>query len=1000
MKLMVIDGNSLINRAFYGIRMLTTKDGQPTNAVYGFVNILLKLLDEEKPDALCVTFDRKAPTFRHLAYEGYKAQRKGMPDELAAQLPVLKDVLAAMNIPRYELDGWEADDLIGTIAARDTAAGWETVIVTGDKDSLQLVTDSTRVKLVSTRMGQTTTKEMTPETFREAYGFDPVHIVDLKALMGDTSDNIPGVKGIGEKTAMDLIQRYQSVEAIYADVEGVEAKPAVKKKLAEGEEQARMSYDLATIRCDAPIDFSPEDARRREPDGPALYELFLALEFNKLIDKMGLSGGPAAGRADKPAAGAVRQERVTDRVRMEELVEQWRREPWVAVLALPSLDVVAVAWDGGARAALCAADRLEGYNELLRALFSGEIQKVSHNVKDLMHLLLDEGLSTDGFCFDTALAAYLLSPTDGSYELEKLGITYFNQEFPKAKEYLAPDAFGPLADPAGPAEAMCAHAALAAALYRALAPKLEELDMHELYYGLELPLCPVLAEMERAGMLVDRRALADFGILLDGRIQADEALIYELAGEEFNINSTQQFGRILFDKLGLPPVKKTKTGYSTNADVLEKLRDKHPIVEAVLDYRQLAKLKSTYVDGLTKVIAADGRIHTSFQNTVTATGRLSSTEPNLQNIPVRTELGAELRKMFVAPAGRVLVDADYSQIELRLLAHIAGDEHMIAAFRAGEDIHTVTASQVFGVPPEQVTHEMRRRAKAVNFGIVYGISDFSLSQDIGVTRAEAKAYMEKYFEKYSGVHAYMTQVVERAKADGYVSTLMGRRRWLPELKSSNFNLRSFGERVALNMPIQGTAADLIKKAMLHVDGRLRREGLEARLVLQVHDELIVECPEGEAEQVSACWPRRWSMWPSWPFPSLPRPTRARAGRRPRADRLSRRILAGVLTVGAAISRPRAHKVRPYMGSACMDRKERSLWSCALFPPGTGRTGTPKSCVPPFPPASASRWRPSAPWRRRAAMSCWASTMGRPCWATPPCGALRSGRTMCFWTIWG
>ena len=849
MKLMVIDGNSLINRAFYGIRMLTTKDGQPTNAVYGFVNILLKLLDEEKPDALCVTFDRKAPTFRHLAYEGYKAQRKGMPDELAAQLPVLKDVLAAMNIPRYELDGWEADDLIGTIAARDTAAGWETVIVTGDKDSLQLVTDSTRVKLVSTRMGQTTTKEMTPETFQETYGFAPIHIVDLKALMGDTSDNIPGVKGIGEKTAMDLIQRYQSVEAIYADVEGVEAKPAVKKKLTEGEEQARMSYDLATIRCDAPIDFSPEDARRREPDGPALYELFLALEFNKLIDKMGLSGGPAAGRADKPAAGAVRQERVTDRVRMEELVEQWRREPWVAVLALPSLDVVAVAWDGGARAALCAADRLEGYNELLRALFSGEIQKVSHNVKDLMHLLLDEGLSTDGFCFDTALAAYLLSPTDGSYELEKLGITYFNQEFPKAKEYLAPDAFGPLADPAGPAEAMCAHAALAAALYRALAPKLEELDMHELYYGLELPLCPVLAEMERAGMLVDRRALADFGILLDGRIQADEALIYELAGEEFNINSTQQFGRILFDKLGLPPVKKTKTGYSTNADVLEKLRDKHPIVEAVLDYRQLAKLKSTYVDGLTKVIAADGRIHTSFQNTVTATGRLSSTEPNLQNIPVRTELGAELRKMFVAPAGRVLVDADYSQIELRLLAHIAGDEHMIAAFRTREDIHTVTASQVFGVPPEQVTHEMRRRAKAVNFGIVYGISDFSLSQDIGVTRAEAKAYMEKYFEKYSGVHAYMTQVVERAKADGYVSTLMGRRRWLPELKSSNFNLRSFGERVALNMPIQGTAADLIKKAMLRVDGRLRREGLEARLVLQVHDELIVECPEGEAEQV-------------------------------------------------------------------------------------------------------------------------------------------------------
>ena len=851
MKLMVIDGNSLINRAFYGIRMLTTKDGQPTNAVYGFVNILLKLLDEEKPDALCVTFDRKAPTFRHLAYEGYKAQRKGMPDELAAQLPVLKDVLAAMNIPRYELDGWEADDLIGTIAARDTAAGWETVIVTGDKDSLQLVTDSTRVKLVSTRMGQTTTKEMTPETFREAYGFDPVHIVDLKALMGDTSDNIPGVKGIGEKTAMDLIQRYQSVEAIYADVEGVEAKPAVKKKLTEGEEQARMSYDLATIRCDAPIDFSPEDARRREPDGPALYELFLALEFNKLIDKMGLSGGPAAGRADKPAAGAVRQERVTDRVRMEELVEQWRREPWVAVLALPSLDVVAVAWDGGARAALCAADRLEGYNELLRALFSGEIQKVSHNVKDLMHLLLDEGLSTDGFCFDTALAAYLLSPTDGSYELEKLGITYFNQEFPKAKEYLAPDAFGPLADPAGPAEAMCAHAALTAALYGALAPKLEELDMHELYYGLELPLCPVLAEMERAGMLVDRRALADFGILLDGRIQADEALIYELAGEEFNINSTQQFGRILFDKLGLPPVKKTKTGYSTNADVLEKLRDKHPIVEAVLDYRQLAKLKSTYVDGLTKVIAADGRIHTSFQNTVTATGRLSSTEPNLQNIPVRTELGAELRKMFVAPAGRVLVDADYSQIELRVLAHMSGDEKLIQAYREAQDIHRMTASQVFHIPFEEVTPLQRRNAKAVNFGIVYGISSFGLSQDLSITRKEAEQYIKNYFETYPKIKGFLDNLVQQAKDEGYVSTMFGRRRPVPELKSSNFMQRSFGERVAMNSPIQGTAADIIKIAMIQVSRRLKEENLKSRLILQIHDELLIETAEDEVEQVSA-----------------------------------------------------------------------------------------------------------------------------------------------------
>ena len=879
MKLMVIDGNSILNRAFYGIKLLTTRDGLPTNAVYGFLNILLKLTDEEKPDALCVTFDRKAPTFRHLAYEGYKAQRKGMPDELAAQLPVVKEVLDAMNIPRYELDGWEADDLIGTIAARDTAAGWDTVIVTGDKDSLQLVTDSTRVKLVSTRMGQTTTREMTPESFREAYGFDPIHIIDLKALMGDASDNIPGVKGIGEKTAMDLIQRYQSVAAIYAGLDTLEARPAVLKKLAEGAEQAKLSYQLATIRTDAPIDFTPEDARRKEPDGPALYGLLLRLEFAKLIDKLGLKAPQGEVQQEEQFTGSCTSEDVTGRGRAEELLALWRTKDSVDVLALPSLDVVVVEHcenETDSHAAILRADRLEGYNEVLRALMAPDIKKNTHDVKTLLSRLLDEGIQGGGFVFDTAIAAYLLAPTDGSYELEKLGMTYFNQEFPKAKDtYLADGAFTPLADQVAVLGALLSHCALIGALKEAMAPRLEELGMHDLYYDIELPLCPVLSEMEGAGMLVDRAALASFGEMLDGRIQADEALIYQLAGEEFNINSTQQFGHILFDKLGLPPVKKTKTGYSTSAEVLEKLRGKHPIVEAVLDYRQLAKLKSTYVDGLMKVIAPDGRIHTCFQNTVTATGRLSSTEPNLQNIPVRTELGAELRRMFVAPEGRVLVDADYSQIELRLLAHIAGDEHMIAAFRDREDIHTVTASQVFGVPPEAVTHEMRRRAKAVNFGIVYGISDFSLSQDIGVTRAEAKEYMEKYFEKYSGIHAYMTRVVERAKEDGYVSTLMGRRRWLPELKSSNFNLRSFGERVALNMPIQGTAADIIKLAMIKVRDRLLAEGLEARLVLQVHDELIVECPEGEAQRVKELL--EWEMEHVVEL-SLPLTAEAHAGR--------------------------------------------------------------------------------------------------------------------------
>ena len=849
MKLMVIDGNSILNRAFYGVRPLSTRDGTPTNAVYGFLTILQKLVGEEEPDALCVCFDLKAPTFRHLAYEGYKAQRKPMPEDLVVQVPLLKEVLDAMNIPRYELEGWEADDLIGTISKLDTAAGWETVIVTGDKDSLQLITQTARVKLVTTRMGQTATRDMTPETFRAEYGFDPIHIIDLKALMGDASDNIPGVKGVGEKTAMDLIQRYQSVEAIYADLEAVEAKPAVLKKLGEGREQARMSYELATIRCDAPVRFTPEEALRRPVNEPVLYELFLRLEFAKLIDKLGLKGNQGLAHAEKAEAPQVQAELITDPAALAGLLEEWKGAERVFLQALPSLDGVCVLQ--GERMSAVFAERVGAgpYRDFLKTFFSGAVRKVSHDGKDLMHQLLGEGLTAEGFVFDTALAAYLLAPTDGSYAMDKLAISYFNTELPSRKDWAEPEAWGPLADPAPALAALSAWTGMVAALYEALSPKLEELGMHELYYQVDLPLCPVLARMERAGMLVDRRALAAFGEMLDGRIEADVRIIYELAGEEFNINSTQQLGRVLFEQLGLPPVKKTKTGYSTNVEVLEKLRGKHPIIDVIMDYRQLAKLKSTYVDGLTKVIADDGRIHTSFQNTVTATGRLSSVEPNLQNIPVRTELGAELRKMFVPGPGNVLVDADYSQIELRLLAHIAGDEHMIAAFRSGEDIHTITAGQVFGVPPELVTRQMRSAAKAVNFGIVYGISDFSLSQDIGVTRKEAREYMERYFEKYAGVRAYMTDVVERAKKDGFVSTLMGRRRWLPELKSSNFNMRSFGERVALNMPIQGTAADIIKLAMIRVDRRLREEGLEARLVLQVHDELIVECPEGEAETV-------------------------------------------------------------------------------------------------------------------------------------------------------
>ena len=853
-KLMVLDGNSIVNRAFYGVSSnLTTRTGQPTNAAFGFLNILNKLLDEEQPQALCVTFDRKAPTFRHLAYEGYKAQRKPMPEELASQMPILKEVLSALNIPMYELDGWEADDLIGTIARRDEGAGWDTVIVTGDKDSLQLVTDHTTVKLVSTRMGRTTTKDMTPESFREAYGFAPIHIIDLKALMGDASDNIPGVKGIGEKTALALLAQQPSIDGLYANLDKMDVKPAARKKLVEGEEAARMSYDLATIRTDAPIDFKPEDNLCRKPDEPRLYQLFLDLEFAKLIDKYHLTAPQGEGAAaEQPECSAsCESEVVDDPARARELLALWAGLDRVAVLALPSLDGVCVTWEQGeeGHAALLLSDRLECYNDFLNGLFAPGIRKMTHGAKELCRTLLSEGIAPGGFVFDTEVAAYLLAPADGSYDLEKLGMTYFNHQFPKAADYLADGAFGPLADLGVSAGAFLSHCALVAALEPVLTGRLKELGMWELYQTVELPLCPVLAEMEQEGFLIDCKALAEFGDMLSGRIQTAQKNIFDLAGEEFNINSTQQLGRILFDQLGLPPVKKTKTGYSTNADVLDKLRGSHPIIGEILEYRQLTKLKSTYADGLGKVIAPDGRIHTCFQNTVTATGRLSSTEPNLQNIPIRTELGAQLRKMFVAPAGRVLVDADYSQIELRLLACMAGDRAMIDGFNSGEDIHRITASQVFGVPQEEVTPQMRRSAKAVNFGIVYGISPFSLSQDIGVTVAQAKEYMEKYFQHYSGVRSYMDGVVARARADGYVTTLFARRRWVPELKSSNFNTRSFGERVALNAPIQGTAADIIKVAMIRVRDRLLAEGLKGRLVLQVHDELIVECPEEEAEAV-------------------------------------------------------------------------------------------------------------------------------------------------------
>ena len=848
MKCMVIDGNSIINRAYYGIRPLTNREGLYTHAIFGFLTTLLRLKEEEQPDALCVTFDLHAPTFRHKADAAYKATRKPMPEELRMQVPVLKEVLDALNIPRYELEGWEADDLIGTISRKCEAAGWDCVVVTGDKDSLQLVTDHTTVKLVSTRMGRTTTKDMTPEAFREQYGFAPIHMIDLKALMGDTSDNIPGVPGIGEKTAMDLIQKYGSVDTIYEKLPEIDAKPAAVKKLTAGEEAARHSYWLATIVTDAPLPFDPAENRVQAP-GPEAYPLFLRLEFSKLIDKMNLrpEKTPPAGTAPDMT---VTVECVTEESRAAELLEQFRQAETVTVLALPDLSGVIVDCGTGTDTALSAEFFFERYagdwNALLNALFAGNIKKVSHNVKDLMRALLENGLHAEGFVFDTALAAYLADATSGKYEIGQLFAGYFHTELGKPV-YLEPDAFSLLGDSAAAEAAFHSDTAAVGALYETLLPRLKELNLWELYTTAELPLCRVLAEMELAGCRVDKGALVSFGEMLSEKANALEQDIYSMAGEEFNINSPKQLGEILFGKLGLPHGKKTKTGWSTNADVLEKLRYEAPIVGAVLEYRQYAKLKSTYADGLLKAMDPDGRIRTRFQMTVTDTGRLSSREPNLQNIPTRTDLGSEIRKMFIPAAGCVLVDADYSQIELRLLAHISGDEAMQQAFLSGEDFHTVTAARVFHVPQDQVTHQMRSRAKAVNFGIVYGISAFSLSQDIGVTVAEAKAYMEAYFATFPGVRRYMDSVVAQAKEQGYVETLFHRRRELPEIRSSNFNLRSFGERVALNMPIQGTAADIMKLAMVAVERRLKEELPLAKLVLQVHDELIVECPEEQAE---------------------------------------------------------------------------------------------------------------------------------------------------------
>ena len=813
MKLLILDGNSVINRAYFGVKPLTTRDGLYTHAIYGFLNILERMEKEEQPDAVCVAFDLHGPTFRHLQYDGYKATRHGMPEELAQQMPVMKQVLSAMNIPIYQCQGWEADDVIGTVGRICSNNGWECVVVTGDRDSLQLIDDHVNVKLVISRPGQTTATLYNKEKFVEEYGFEPKKLIDLKSLMGDSSDNIPGVKGIGEKTALNLLRTFGSLDGVYEHLDDPMIKPKQRENLVTYKDNAYLSYDLATIRCEAPIDFEPSDALKQEYNRAELHELFVRLEFVRLIDKYGLRG------AEKEAPKAEKNGITLPRV---DVLPPKDTQMAVYIAGDGS---VGLAWEKG----VTVLTPMEAFG--LDGILSGAKDLILHDSKTTMHQLSDMSIEVAGVAFDTALAAYDLNPSQSDYPISKLATNFLGITVDDG-------------DAAGCAEAIWN-------LHTVLLDELKKNEMEKLYFEIELPLCSVLYGMEKTGIAIDEKQLAAFGQMLTQRIAQCEELIFSYSGEAFNINSPKQLGELLFEKMGLPPVKKTKTGYATNADVLEKLKHQHAIIPAIMDYRMLAKLNSTYADGLMKTIDSDGRIRTTFQNLVTATGRLSSTEPNLQNIPVRTDMGAEIRKMFVPKEGHVLVDADYSQIELRVLAHIANDAVMKAAFISGQDIHTTTAAQVFGVNMEEVTPLQRRHAKAVNFGIVYGISEFSLAEDIGVSRYEAKAYIESYLSNYHGVRDYMKQVVEDARKSGYTTTLYGRKRYIPELTSSNFNIRQGAERIALNTPIQGTAADLIKLAMVRVDKALKEHYPEAKLLLQVHDELIVECPEEIASQVAA-----------------------------------------------------------------------------------------------------------------------------------------------------
>lgn len=820
MRFLVVDGNSIVNRAFYGIKILTTKDGRYTNAIQGFMSILLSLTNEYKPDRVAVAFDMKAPTFRHKMYSEYKAGRKGMPEELHQQMPVLKELLKALGYKLVQCEGWEADDILGTISHACTGED-KCFIATGDRDSLQLISDTSTV-LLATSKG---TVVFDKAKLMEEYGVEPYQMIELKALQGDSSDNIPGIPGVGPKTAGDLIKKYETVDKIYGNLENLDIKDKLREKLSMNKDLAYLSRELGTIRTDAPISLEFDDYIIAEGDKKEAVKILSSLEMYKMIEKIGLSADEAADEL-RETDETVEVETVGSVSDIE------KADNLYFVFEYDEKDILRVAINNGKKIYIVENDSFVFPSELSSIFLDESVEKTIYNVKLIYEWAFRHGFELKGKINDTMLAGYLLNPTGSDYSPSRLALEY-SALVPKTESE----------------SQTVKDAAAMPSLWAKLLEKITENEQQNLLWNIEIPFAKVLASMEVKGFLVDRQGIIDYGDEIQKKIDTLRDEIYEQAGEEFNINSPKQLGEILFDKLGLPARKKTKSGYSTSADVLEDLAQSFPIVASVLEYRTLAKLKSTYCEGLVKEIAPDGRIRSTLNQTETRTGRISSAEPNLQNIPVRTPVGKEMRKFFIAPEGSKLVDSDYSQIELRVLAHIADDKAMIDAFNNDADIHTITAAQVFNMPVEMVTPLMRSKAKAVNFGIVYGIGAFSLAKDIKVTRKEAESYIKGYLELYSGIDEYMKNIAEKAKIYGYVSTIFGRRRYLPELNSSNFNMRAFGERVARNMPIQGTAADIIKIAMIKVFDRLKSEKLKAEIIMQVHDEIIVESPDSEVEKV-------------------------------------------------------------------------------------------------------------------------------------------------------